>query len=77
MKLENLVCGHWIAGDGDGQWLHNAITGAQVACASTAGIDIESMYTYARNTGAPNLARMTFHQRGRMLKALALYLDFL
>ena len=74
MKLENLVCGHWIAGDGDGQWLHNAITGAQVASASTAGIDIESMYTYARKTGAPNLARMTFHERGRMLKALALYL---
>ena len=30
---------------------------------------------YARTIGSPNLRKMTFHQRARMLKALALYLN--
>ncbi len=74
MKLENYVLGSWIAGDGDGKMLYNAITGAEVATASSAGIDFSEILEYGRNTGGPALRKMTFHERGRMLKALALYL---
>ena len=73
-KLENYITGHWITGDGEGQLLRNAVTGAPVATASTKGIDFRSVVEYGRQTGNPALRKMTFHQRGNMLKALALYL---
>lgn len=73
-KLENYIAGNWITGDGEGQLLFNAVTGEPVATASTKGIDFKSIADYARNVGNPSLRRMTFHQRGNMLKALALHL---
>jgi oxepin-CoA hydrolase / 3-oxo-5,6-dehydrosuberyl-CoA semialdehyde dehydrogenase len=73
-KLENFVAGKWITGDGDGQLLFNAVTGEPFAAASTKGIDFKSATDYARTVGNPALRKMTFHQRGNMLKALALHL---
>lgn len=73
-KLENYITGHWITGDGDGQLLYNAVTGEAIASASTKGLDFASILTYARTTGNPALRKMTFHERGNMLKALALHL---
>lgn len=74
MKLENYINGHWITGDGDGQQLYNAVTGEPFATASTKGIDFKQMLEYGRKTGNPALRKMTFHERGNMLKALALHL---
>ncbi len=73
-KLQNYITGQWVNGDGDGQLLYNAVTGSPVATASTKGLDFKSITDYARNTGNPALRKMTFHQRGNMLKALALHL---
>lgn len=73
-KLENYITGQWITGDGDGQTLYNAVTGQSVASATTKGIDFAAALNYARKTGNPALRNMTFHERGRMLKALALHL---
>lgn len=74
-KLENYITGKWIAGDGEGQALLNAVNGETVAYASTKGIDFASVLDYARKKGNPALRKMTFHERGRMLKALALHLQ--
>lgn len=73
-KLENYIRGRWVTGDGDGQVLFNAVTGEPVASATTRGLDFSAIVEYARKTGNPALRRMTFHQRGNMLKALAMYL---
>ena len=73
-KLENYITGKWITGDGDGQLLFNAVTGDPVATASTKGLDFRAITDHARTVGNPVLRKMTFHQRGNMLKALALYL---
>lgn len=73
-KLENYVTGRWITGDGDGQILHNAVTGEPVATATTQGLDFKTITDYARHTGNPALRKMTFHERGNMLKALAMHL---
>jgi len=73
-KLQNYALGKWIAGDEDGQILYNAITGDPVATASSKGLDFAAMCDYARKVGGPKLRKMTFHERGRMLKALALHL---
>jgi oxepin-CoA hydrolase/3-oxo-5,6-dehydrosuberyl-CoA semialdehyde dehydrogenase len=73
-KLENYILGKWIPGDGDGQPLFNAVTGEQVASATTKGIDMAAALQYARTVGNPALRKMTFHERGLMLRALALHL---
>jgi oxepin-CoA hydrolase / 3-oxo-5,6-dehydrosuberyl-CoA semialdehyde dehydrogenase len=74
-KLENFVTGRWLSGEGEGQVLHDAVTGEAFTRASTAGLDFEAVLSYARRKGNPALRRMTFHERGRMLKALALHLS--
>ena len=74
MPLNNYALGKWFAGDGPGSQLFNAITGDVVATASSKGLDFEAMCAYARKVGGPKLRKMTFHERGRMLKALAMHL---
>ena len=74
MKLQNYALGNWIEGDGEGKPLYNAITGETIAQATSAGLDFSEMMNYARTVGGPALRKMTFHERGRMLKALALHL---
>ncbi|UTW62229.1 phenylacetic acid degradation bifunctional protein PaaZ [bacterium SCSIO 12741] len=74
MKLQNYVLGQWQAGSGDGKALHHAITGATIATASSEGLQFGEILDYGRRTGGPSLRKMTFQERGRMLKALALYL---
>lgn len=74
MKLKNYSCGRWQEGNADGQPLYDAATGEVVALASSGGLDFEAMMDYGRNLGNKNLRKLTFHERGRMLKALALYL---
>ena len=74
IKLGNYISGKWIDGDGDGQLLFNAVTGAPIASATTKGIDFAAAVNYARTIGNPALRKMTFQERGRMLRALALHL---
>jgi oxepin-CoA hydrolase/3-oxo-5,6-dehydrosuberyl-CoA semialdehyde dehydrogenase len=73
-QLNNYACGEWVAGSGKGQELFNAITGDTIATASSAGLDFGAMCGYARFVGGPALRKMTFQQRGLMLKALAMHL---
>ena len=42
---------------------------------SSAGLDYASVLEYGRKVGGPALRKMTFQERGRMLKALALHLN--
>ena len=74
MKLGNYITGKWIEGDGEGQELYNAVTGDVIASATTKGLDFASLLDYGKKTGSPALRKMTFQERGRMLKALALHL---
>lgn len=72
--LQNYYCGQWVAGAENGQVLYNAINGAEIATASSKGLDFGKMLDYGRTIGGSALSKMTFHERGRMLKALALHL---
>jgi oxepin-CoA hydrolase / 3-oxo-5,6-dehydrosuberyl-CoA semialdehyde dehydrogenase len=73
-KLENYVLGNWITGDGEGQTLVDAVTGEAIAAATTKGLDFAAILDYGRTTGNSALRKYTFHERGRMLKALAMHL---
>ena len=72
-KYENYALGNWVSGNGNEKVLHNAITGAEIGTVSS-GLDFSSMMEYARNIGGPALRKLTFQQRGLMLKKLALHL---
>ena len=74
-KLGNYYTGKWISGDGDGQTLYDAVNGREIAQASAKGLDFEKMLEYGRKVGNPALRKMTFQERGRMIKALATHLN--
>ena len=73
-NYENYALGEWVKGDGIGMPLYNSINGNQIGTASSKGLDFAEMMQYARNIGSPNLRKMTFQERGLMLKSLALHL---
>ncbi len=74
-KLGNFVAGKWIETEGEGQTLFNAVTGEAICIAGSKGVDFQQVLDYGRNTGNPALRSMSFQERGRMLKALALHLQ--
>ncbi|MEM6725113.1 MAG: phenylacetic acid degradation bifunctional protein PaaZ, partial [Bacteroidota bacterium] len=73
-KLGNYILGRWIEGDGTGKPLYNSVTGDQIALATADGLDIGAILQYGRKVGNPALRKLTFQQRGNMLKKLALHL---
>ncbi|MFN4811159.1 MAG: phenylacetic acid degradation bifunctional protein PaaZ [Bacteroidota bacterium] len=75
IQLSNYALGKWVPGTETGQVLYNAINGSEIASASSKGLDFADMMNYARKVGGPALRKMTFQERGRMLKALALHLQ--
>ncbi|MEU6644620.1 phenylacetic acid degradation bifunctional protein PaaZ [Saccharomonospora sp. NPDC046836] len=69
--LRSYVSGGWRTGEGEGAPLHDAVTGAEVARISSAGIDMAAALDHGRRVGGPALRELTFHQRAALLKALA------
>jgi len=74
IALENYAEGKWVAGTSASETLFNAITGDAIYTAGSNGLDFDAMMNYARSKGGRALRKMTFHERGRMLKALAMHL---
>ncbi len=74
MKIKNYILGSWEDGKGVEIEHHHAINGNLISTCSSDGVDYKAVMEYARNTGGPSLRKMTFQERGRMLKALALHL---
>ncbi|MDA7596412.1 phenylacetic acid degradation bifunctional protein PaaZ [Flavobacteriales bacterium] len=73
-NYKNYAFGSWVKGEGEGTALFNSISGNQIGTASSKGLDFAEMMKYARKTGGPALRKMTFQERGLMLKSLALHL---
>ena len=74
MRLQNYALGQWVDGTGTGTSLYHAVTGVEIGVASSGGLDFKAMLEFGRTVGGPTLRAMTFHQRARVLKALAQYL---
>lgn len=73
-QLQNYAMGQWTPGSGTESQLLDAVTGELICTAYSGGLDFNAMMQYARSKGNAALRKMTFQERGRMLKALALYL---
>ena len=73
-RLRSFAHGEWVEGVGDGTPLVHAVTGETFAEATSQGLDFKGMLEYARTVGNPNMRRLTFHERARLLKEMAKYL---
>jgi oxepin-CoA hydrolase/3-oxo-5,6-dehydrosuberyl-CoA semialdehyde dehydrogenase len=72
--LASYAQGSWVEADGKAATLHHAVTGEPIAKASSEGLDFKGMLEFGRRAGGPALRKLTFHERARMLKAMAQYL---
>ena len=72
--IQNYVMGEWVNGEGEELIARDAITGEEIGIVSSQGLDYEAILDYGRQKGGPALRKMTFQERGLMLKALALHL---
>lgn len=75
MEIKNYVLGEWISGEGTEIDHIHAITGEIISKTSSKGLDFSSILEYGRKKGSSALRKMTFQQRGEMLKSLALHLN--
>jgi oxepin-CoA hydrolase/3-oxo-5,6-dehydrosuberyl-CoA semialdehyde dehydrogenase len=73
-RFQNYIQGQWVDGIDTETVLHHAITGEILGEVSSKGLDFEGVLSYGRLIGGAKLRKMTFQERGRMLKALALFL---
>ena len=72
LDVQSFAKGQWIASGAGARNIASAITGDVIAQAGNDVLDVQGMLDYARNVGGPALRAMTFHDRARMLKAVAL-----
>ncbi|MEM7710178.1 MAG: phenylacetic acid degradation bifunctional protein PaaZ, partial [Pseudomonadota bacterium] len=74
LDVASYALGAWIPPGPGARPIHHAVTGAPHARAGDCALDHAEMLAFARDTGGPALRAMTFHDRARMLKALAAHL---
>ncbi len=68
--LHSYIAGAWIAPEGALTDIRSAVTGETVAQTGATVRDFAGALRHARDVGGPALRAMTFHQRGKALKAL-------
>ena len=73
LNVHSFAAGRWVSPDASARSIENAVTGEVMAQAGSA-LDATAMLDYARNIGGSALRAMNFHDRARMLKALAAHL---
>jgi len=72
-KTQHYIQGKWFEGDGKGIPILDSVTGEHFTSVTTEGLDVPGILQYGREKGE-TLRKMTFQQRGLMLKKLAMYL---
>ena len=74
-SLQSYALGQWIGPANANQTLYNAIDGNPIYQVGDMGHNFGEILDYGRRIGGQVIRKMTFHERGRMLKALAFYLQ--
>ncbi len=73
-KIQHYINGKWTEGKDQGSPVYDAVTGELIGYTAVEGLDIGATLEYGRTKGGEVLRKMTFQQRGNMLKKLALHL---
>ena len=76
LDVTSFAAGNWIGSSKEtARDIKSAVTGEVIAQAGNGDLDYQAMLDYARNVGGPALRSLTFHDRARILKSLATYLN--
>jgi len=74
-RTNDFILNKWTPHQGEGIPQYDAIDGSIVATAGNEELDYKRILAFGRDVGGQALRKMTTPARGRMLKALALYLE--
>ena len=74
-QVESFVAGEWVGPGAGAREIAHAVTRQVFAEAGNRDLDFSAMLEFARSRGGPALRALSFHDRARMLKALAMYLN--
>ncbi len=74
IKTQHYILGNWAEGKGEGTPIQDSVTGEVFTSVTTEGLDVSSILQYGREKGEA-LRKMTFQERGNMIKKLAMYLN--
>jgi len=74
-EIGSYVTGRWLAPGAGARSVANAVTGEVIGRAGNDALDAAGVLGYAKTRGGPALRALGFHDRARMLKALALHLN--
>jgi len=69
--LESYLLGRWQRGEGSAQTLYNPTTESPIAEVRAVRADFAAVLDHARRLGGPALRKLTFAERGALLKALS------
>ena len=72
-KTQHYIQGKWLEGDGKGIPIFDSVTGEHFTNVTTEGLNVPAILQYGRDKG-DTLRKITFQQRGLMLKKLAMHL---
>ncbi len=75
MLIPNYIKGQWIDPEKNTIPQFNAVTGSLIGEVGNDNIDFAAVLKYGREKGGPALRKMTFQERGQMIKKLALHLN--
>lgn len=75
MKVKSFACGEWVEPDHSAREIFSAVTDEKIAVAGSDSLSFQTMIDHAKSKGGTELRKMTFHDRARKLKELALYLS--
>jgi oxepin-CoA hydrolase/3-oxo-5,6-dehydrosuberyl-CoA semialdehyde dehydrogenase len=73
-KTQHYILGQWQDGKGNGNPIYDSVTGEHFTSVTTEGLNTGEILQYGRDKGN-TLRKMTFQERGLMLKKLAFYLQ--
>ena len=74
LKVQSYLCGEWQPLGANPQIVHDAATNQPVAAIGHDGLPVAAMLDYAKCKGGTALRALSFHERAKMIKAVALHL---
>ncbi|MFK7874704.1 MAG: phenylacetic acid degradation bifunctional protein PaaZ [Paracoccaceae bacterium] len=75
MEISSFAEGKWFKPSGPIRQVYSAVTGVEIGKTGSGDLDFAAMRDYAITKGGAQLRQLTFHERAKRLKALAIYLN--
>ena len=75
INISSFLAGKWVGPEGDLHSIHSAVTGKKIALLGSQPPQAADIIEFAKSNGGQALRDMTFHERAKALKKLALFLN--